>query len=218
MHSPTTGEATRGVRAVLSRPGVYDWWSRLVGSHQSRTTLVREHVRPWPNARVLDLGCGTGELLEYLGDVRYCGVDISAQYISHARVHYGDRAEFRVGDASAADLAGREFDIVVSLGVLHHLDDPSATRLLRLGAESLTPEGRLVTLDGAFLPTQSMAARFVLERDRGNHVRTPDEYVSLAAPWFADVKPFIREDLVRIPYTHCVLECQAKRGLADPVA
>lgn len=208
MHSQSADEATTGVRAVLSRPRVYDLWSRLVGSRQGRTKLVSEHVRPWPNARVLDLGCGTGELLDYLGEVQYFGVDINPQYISHARARYGDRGEFRVGDASSVDLAGREFDLAVSLGVVHHLDNEGASRMLRLAAGGLTPDGRMITLDGAFVSTQRRAASFVIAHDRGNHVRTPDDYVALASTWFAEVQPFIREDLIRIPYTHCVLECR----------
>ncbi len=209
-------ETTTGIRAVLSHPGVYELWSRIVGSEHSRTTVVREHIRPWPDARVLDLGCGPAELLDFLGDVRYVGVDVNPDYVAYARARVGDRAEFHVGDATALDLPAREFDLALSFGVLHHLDDAGARRLFSLAANALGPGGRMVTLDSAFVPGQSRAARFVISRDRGHHVRTPDAYVALAAASFFDVTAVVRDDLLRIPYTHCILECE--NPIPEPAA
>ena len=121
---------------VLAIARVYETWSRLVGTARAKTLLVREHVRPRPGARVLDLGCGPGEMVEYLGDAEYVGVDVSTRYIARARSAFGDRAEFRVGDATSIDADLRAFDLVLAIGVIHHLDDEGAVRLLRgaLGA------------------------------------------------------------------------------------
>jgi SAM-dependent methyltransferase len=204
-------ETTTGIRAVLSHPGVYELWSRLVGGEHARATVVREHVRPWPQARILDLGCGPGEFLDYLGDVRYTGVDINPEYIAHARARFGERAEFFVDDATSTDRATGPFDIAISLGVLHHLDDGGARRLFGMAARTLGPGGRMFALDPTFVPKQSRAARFVISRDRGRHVRAPDAYAALAQEYFSDVSPMIRDDLLRIPYTHCALECANPR-------
>lgn len=201
-------ETTTGIRAVLSRPGTYELWSRLVGSEHGRSELVREHVRPWSGARVLDLGCGPGGLVRYLGDVEYAGVDVDPDYIAHAKRLHGDQGEFRVGDATelAPDL--REFDIVVAFGVLHHLDDLGAGKLLDCAAGALTTGGRFVTVDPTLTPSQNRAARLVILADRGNYLRTPSQYERLASRVF-DVETTVRSDLLRIPYTHCVLECAA---------
>src|SRR5262249_19687422 len=121
-------ETTTGVRAMLSRPAVYDVWSRAVGGKRAQTILVHDYIRPWPKARILDLGCGTGELLRYLGDVSYMGVDISSDYISRARASF-DGAEFEVGDATTFQAPAGEFDLVLAVGVLHHLDEARATSL-----------------------------------------------------------------------------------------
>src|SRR5205823_785581 len=109
-----------GVKSILAYPAAYDLWSRAVGGSRAQTIIVREHVRPWPRARILDLGCGTGELLDYLGDVTYTGVDVSDEYIARARDRRGQRASFLAGDATSLSVPARDFDRVVAIGVLHH--------------------------------------------------------------------------------------------------
>jgi SAM-dependent methyltransferase len=185
---------------------VYELWSRLVGGERSRAALVREHVRPFPGARVLDVGCGPGDLVRHLGDVRYVGVDVSEPYIERARRLYGDRAEFRVGDATDLDDDLRGFDFVLAFGVVHHLDDEGAHRLFAGAGRALAPGGRVVAVDPAFANGQPRAARFVISRDRGNNVRTAEAYARLAEGALRDVTVRTRGDLLRIPYTHCVLE------------
>jgi SAM-dependent methyltransferase len=202
------GQTTTGVRAVLSNPAVYELWSRLVGGERGRTRFVAEHVRPSPGERVLDLGCGPGELLPYLGDVRYTGIDLSASYIERARERFNGRAEFRLGDATRIDDDLTGFDLVVVAGALHHIDDDGVRRLFAGAARALAPGGRAVSLDPVFTPAQGRLARTIIARDRGQHVRTPDAYARLARESFADVGVSLRHDLLRIPYSHCVMECR----------
>lgn len=196
------------VRGILSRPWVYELFSRLVGGESARVTLVREHVRPWDGARILDLGCGPGTLLGYLGDVEYVGIDVSEDYIAQARREFGDRAEFRVGDATHVDGDLQAFDLVLAFGVLHHLDDPEAARLFAHARRALKDGGRLVTLDNTLLPDEPRRiADRIVSWDRGEHVRSPSGYEQLAASAFSNVQATVHRDLLRMPYTHCVLEC-----------
>jgi SAM-dependent methyltransferase len=200
-------ETRSGLRSVLSNPAMYELWSRLVGGDRSRATLVREHVRPTPGARVLDLGCGPGDLVRFLGDVRYIGIDASEAYVERGRRLFGERAEFRVGDATQLDddfLRG--FDLVLGFGLVHHLDDDAARAFWREAAQALRPSGRAVAVDPTLTPRQPKLARLALSADRGQRVRTPKEYAQLAETAFPSVLTTVRSDLLRIPYTHCVIE------------
>src|SRR5262249_60326846 len=95
-----------------------------------------------------------------------------------ARRRFGGRAEFHCARAGEKSLEGQaEFDIVLALGILHHLDDPEALHLFRLAKQVLEPAGRLFTLDGCYVPNQSRVARWLLSKDRGKNVRTADEYM-----------------------------------------
>jgi hypothetical protein len=49
--------------------------------------------------------------------------------------------------------------------------------------------------------------RYLLSRDRGKFVRTLPEYEALARTQFDRVATYIREDVLRIPYTHLIMVC-----------
>jgi cyclopropane fatty-acyl-phospholipid synthase-like methyltransferase len=101
----------------------------------------------------------------------------------------------------------QSFDAVLAIGIVHHLDDQEAGQLFQIAYNALNSGGKLVTFDGVWTDDQSSAARWFLARDRGEHVRREGEYVKVASQVFADVRATVRHDLLRIPYTHLILEC-----------
>jgi SAM-dependent methyltransferase len=162
-----------------------------------------------PGMTVVDVGCGTAETLNFLpAGVHYHGFDLAAAYIETARERFGDRGTFRCADVT---LIGPDelpqCDLAISFGVLHHLDDDDAKNLLDHLYTRLAPGGRLVTIDPAFDSTQSRLARAIIRRDRGQNVRTAKEYLSLMPQAFDRREVTVRHDLLRIPYTHAIVEC-----------
>lgn len=195
------------LRKILARPAVYRVFGELVGAEPGRRRFVREHVRARPGDRVLDIGCGPADILPHLPAVEYVGFDANPDYITSARARHGSRGTFhcaRVEEKTLAEHAG--FDIVLAIGLLHHLTDEEATHLCRLAYAALRPGGRFVTLDGCWTDRQSRAARYLLSRDRGEHVRTPEAYELLARTVFPSVVRTVKEDMLRLPYTHAILE------------
>lgn len=201
-------QITTGLRAVLNDPRIYTLSQWLVGSTRLRDALVREYIRPHQGMRILDLGCGPGDFVLHLPGVDYVGIDLSEAYIREATQRFGDRATFHAGRADeAAWLAEQRFDVVVAVGVLHHLDDGEAASLLAVARRAARGGGRFVSVDPCFAPGQSAIARVLASRDRGRNVRTEAGYRGLAEGQFASVRSSVRHDLYRIPYTHCVLDC-----------
>jgi cyclopropane fatty-acyl-phospholipid synthase-like methyltransferase len=161
--------------------------------------------------KILDIGCGTGEILEYLPAVDYLGVDLSETYIRSAVDRYGERGEFHVGRAESAPWPkDRSFDVVLSLGVLHHLGDGEVISFLDSIKLLMDRNTRIVTVDPCFDDEQSSIAKSLARLDRGQNVRTEGQYRSLFEKRFRSVKSAVRHDLLNIPYTHCILEsCDA---------
>lgn len=203
-------QITHGLRAILSNPLVYSTLQSLMGAHRGRTSFVADFVKPASGMKVLDVGCGPAEILDYLPAVDYWGFDISEKYIAHAVKKYSDRGRFFPRLLAMDDLATMpKFDVVLATGVLHHMDDTVAIEFLRLAHEALKPGGRLVTIDPCWVPGQNPVARFLIARDRGQNVRTEAGYQQLMATVFSCAKVTVRHRSW-IPYTHCFTECTRK--------
>jgi SAM-dependent methyltransferase len=200
-------------RAILGAPVVFRTFKRLI-TRAGPGELVRRHVRPWPGARILDIGCGLGAIVEQLPAVGYDGFDLDPNYIESARRTYGDRGTFHCADVTRAEVRAGAYDIVMAIGVLHHLDDREAGVLVDLAWRALVPGGRLVTFDGCYQPRQSRVARYLLARDRGRHVRDEGGYVRLVRARFDRVEVAIRHDWLRIPYTHIIIEATKQERAA----
>ncbi len=100
-------------------------------------------LEPASAPRVVDLGCGTGELTreahERLGARETLGVDSSAAMLAKAAAHAGAGVAFRQGDIAA--FAGETFDVVLSNAALHWVPDHEA--LLPRVAALVAPGGQL---------------------------------------------------------------------------
>ncbi len=195
------------IRSVLAIPAVYRLWGNVVGGSTSIKTLVNEYIQPRADTRILEIGCGPGTMIPYLPQSGYLGFDMSSKYIEQARGRFPD-AQFVCERVSKFPLPKtRSFDLALAIGVLHHLDDSEAAQLFQIAHDALKPDGKLVTVDGVFTKDQSAAARWLLKRDRGEYVRNEEEYLKIASGVFEDITPVVRHDLLRIPYTHLILQC-----------
>ena len=92
-------------------------------------------------ASVLEIGCGTGDLLNALKPRRGVGIDFSPEMLAVARARY-PHLEFRDADVETLEEWGEKFDFIVIADVVGHLQDiqETFTRLRYL----CRPETRIV--------------------------------------------------------------------------
>jgi SAM-dependent methyltransferase len=112
----------------------------------ARELRLKQTLKPVGSrvGNVLEVGCGGGFSARYLDGLydTYTGVDYSEELIRYARQENGgSRREFVCANIKDFE-PGRSFDVVLMVGVLHHMPDPSAA-LVRL-RDFLAPRGVVV--------------------------------------------------------------------------
>jgi SAM-dependent methyltransferase len=202
------GQIITGLRSVLSHPWIYDSFQNIMGARSGRRDFSTNFVRAYPGSRLLDLGCGTAQILDYLPEgVDYWGYDINPEYIAAAQTKFGGKGRFACRLLEESEMARiLPFDIVLAIGLLHHLDDDTARNVLRLARLGLKPGGRFVSIDPVFVADQNPIARVLINRDRGQNVRDAEDYLALARHEFHLVEGMVRHR-IWIPYTHWIMEC-----------
>lgn len=118
-------------------------------------SIIDAAFEPLVGKRILDIGCGEGNLARSLSDRGACvtGVDPNAQALALAREAVPD-ATFHVAGAEALPFADDAFDGAIFLNSLHHVPEPAMHQALREAARVVGPARPIVVVeplaDGSF--------------------------------------------------------------------
>ena len=109
---------------------------RLTYNFVSRQKSVEHLLTPYVKGKILDLGCGTGDLLPFFvkfSGIQYTGMDLSANMIKRANeVHQSSlkklnqavSAKFIVGDSEKLPFEDHSFDIISAVALIEYFPDP----------------------------------------------------------------------------------------------
>jgi cyclopropane fatty-acyl-phospholipid synthase-like methyltransferase len=134
-------------------------------------------------------------------------------YIEHAKKQWKDRGNCnfyceKVSNASITEVD--HFDIVIAVGILHHLSDNEAADLIEIAHQVLKPEGALITWDNVYIDNQHWLAKWFISKDRGQSVRTVNGYKQLALPRFSKIEGKLLHNTLKVPYTIFCMKCIKK--------
>jgi len=175
-------------------------WDRIRKLHvtdESVEEVIRAALADKPFRSLLDLGTGTGRMLELFGPEieRGLGLDLSLDMLLLAR----DRLEraglkncsVRQGDIYDLPLANDSFDVVILHQVLHFLDD--GARAIHEAARVLRPGGRLLVVDFAPHEQEFLREQFA-HRRLGFAPETVTQWITASG-----LEPVLHKSLVPEP-------------------
>lgn len=131
-------------------------WDHIRALHVSETAVeaeIRAALGPGPFGLLVDLGTGTGRILELMAEryERGLGIDASQAMLAYARARLNKlglgKAQLRHGDIYNLAMPDGAADAVVMHQVLHYLSDPGAA--IREAARVVAPGGQLLIVDFA---------------------------------------------------------------------
>lgn len=117
----------------------FDRWQRVRGYYQTRLAEIYRNLIP-PKMRVLELGCGQGDLLAALEPSRPVGVDLSGKMLERARERHPN-FEFFHGDVQDG-LPPEKFDFIILSDLVNDVRD--VQRVLELVSQCSLPSTRIV--------------------------------------------------------------------------
>lgn len=121
-----------------------DRWDELCDHAPEKIHHILEQTSLQKGLRILDVGCGTGVLEQYLltyAPAHITGIDLSARMIAEAQKKYATPVvDFRCMDIM--DLQEEKFDYIIAYSVFPHFEHPD--KIIRHLANLLVPGGELI--------------------------------------------------------------------------
>jgi trans-aconitate methyltransferase len=131
-------------------------------------------LSPQPGERILDIGCGTGQLTAQIADAEatVMGIDADAAMIEKAKANY-PHLEFVVADARSFQV-DTQLDAVFSNAALHWI--PEADAVIQHIHQALKPQGRFVAEFGGKGNVKAITNAL--------HVALDEIGTSIQNPWY----------------------------------
>jgi len=163
------------IEALLSNPLVYRL--HAAGVDRPKLAAIRKFCSDYSGMKVLDLGCGPGNMTHLFSGADYTGVDINERYISVARKRYPG-LNFIGGDVNRVEW-GAGFDIILINSLLHHLDDNEVSKILKKAVAALGETGKVIVQEPLIPGKDEWSYRLMMRLDRGNYFRSLSDWKNM---------------------------------------
>ena len=201
-------QRTNSFYNFINSPLTYMLIQKIMSGTAFRKKIIKKNI-PNKDIKVLDIGCGPAEILNYIPNSVYYGYDIDKRSINYARNHFKNlNHHFFCKKFTEKEIRKLpKFDYVILFGILHHLRNEEVKKILQLCKKVMNKNATLLTEDSIFIKNQNLIARFLINKDRGLCVRKKKEYIGLIKKSFKQVSSkIIHQKLV--PYTWFTMTCK----------
>lgn len=191
----------------INSPLVYRIIQYIMSGTSFRNSIIKKNIKK-SNLKILDIGCGPAQILEQIPRCDYYGYDIDQRSIQYAKKKYRKKNyHFYCKKFNKTEIKKLpKFDFVIFFGILHHLSNKEADKMLTLCKRIMKKNSKLLTEDPILLEKQNIIAKFLIEKDRGINVRQKKEYINLLKKHFKKIKNKVTHQFF-IPYTWFTTIC-----------
>lgn len=191
----------------INNPIIYKFIQGVMSGTSFRNSIIKKNIRK-SNPKILDIGCGPAQILDHIPQCEYYGYDIDSRSIQHAKKKYHKKNyHFFCRKFNKTELKKLpKFDFIIFFGILHHLSNKEADKMLSLCKKIMKKNSKLLTEDPIFLDKQNVIAKFLIKKDRGTNVRKKQQYINLLKKHFKKIKNKVTHQFF-IPYTWFTTVC-----------
>ena len=191
----------------INSPLVYRIIQYIMSGTSFRNSIIKKNIKK-NNLKILDIGCGPAQILEQIPRCDYYGYDIDQRSIQYAKKKYRQKNyHFYCKKFNKTEIKKLpKFDFVIFFGILHHLSNKEADKMLTLCKRIMKKNSKLLTEDPILVEKQNIIAKFLIEKDRGINVRQKKEYINLLKKHFKKIKNKVTHQFF-IPYTWFTTIC-----------
>jgi 2-polyprenyl-3-methyl-5-hydroxy-6-metoxy-1,4-benzoquinol methylase len=201
-------QKTTGIYKILSFFLFYRLTQKIMSGVSFRSNFVKNFIKN-KNNYILDIGCGTADILESIPNNYYYGFDISQNYINYAKnKFYKNNYHFfneKFNQNSIKKLP--KFDFVILFGILHHLSNIEINSLCFNVKKVLKKSGVILIVDPVLIKKQNFISKLLIKLDRGKNIKNFNEYNKTLKKHFKKITYKITHQKF-IPYTWYSAACK----------
>lgn len=190
------------IKTILNNPIIYHLSQKIFLADNFRKKLLQKLLTK-KNLDILDVGCGPGNMINYLSFNKYYGFDTDKKYIKYARNKYQSCNFFCEKFTKSSLKKINKVDVVILFGILHHIPDNEVLKLIDILSLSLKKNSKIITLDPVYVKKQNKIAKFLIDNDRGAFVRTSRGYLDLLKKKGITFSYKVYDQKI-VPYTYIV--------------
>jgi 2-polyprenyl-3-methyl-5-hydroxy-6-metoxy-1,4-benzoquinol methylase len=166
-----------GIYKILSFFLFYRLTQRIMSGVSFRNNFVKNIIKN-KNNYILDIGCGTADILESIPNNHYYGFDISKNYINYAKNKFlNNNYHFfneKFNQNAIKNLP--KFDFVILFGILHHLSNIEINNLFVNIKKVLKKSCVILIVDPVLIEKQNFISKLLIKLDRGKNIKNFKEY------------------------------------------
>ena len=190
----------------------FNMYQKLIGGsaylHNYAKSFINPYIQDNTELNMLDLGCGTGNLLPFLKkNINYTGVDYSQDYINYAKKKFPSR-KFICSSVTDELNLDTHYDFIVCEAVITNLDDEKSAQTFENIKKYAKPDCHIIISDTNFGKNSTKFENFLYTHERGKYLRTKEQLTALISKHFKinNISEIDRAYRL-IPYKKIVFEC-----------